>query len=321
MRATTPIVEQIRLDCHLFRIGIFYIKGKVGKTKMSNAIAAVFAGWGIQKEADEMIRCGAHIETATKTVEKDGKSEVVAIEKATGKALAYGEFETVVSNSAEDRYYEKILVEGIDLKQIKRNPTVLWGHDYRGLPIGKITKIWVDNGNLMARIKLSVEKYDFAKQVYDLILDGAINAVSLGGQVKKWNDDYSVIEQLELYEVSVVPVGAHRDALITERSIGKDKAAQLRKSFAQFEEAAMVDKMKSMPQDEIKSHIASLKALTSALESAYAGSVETEEDNEDADEKGETKSVRKLVLVRSNAKIVDKTAELLIASINNKLKK
>lgn len=321
MRATTPIVEQIRLDSHLFRIGIFYIKGKVGKTKMSNAIAAVFAGWGIQKEADEMIRCGAHIETATKTVEKDGKSEVVAIEKATGKALAYGEFETVVSNSAEDRYYEKILVEGIDLKQIKRNPTVLWGHDYRGLPIGKITKIWVDNGNLMARIKLSVEKYDFAKQVYDLILDGAINAVSLGGQVKKWNDDYSVIEQLELYEVSVVPVGAHRDALITERSIGKDKAAQLRKSFAQFEEAAMVDKMKSMPQDEIKSHIASLKALTSALESAYAGSVETEEDNEDADEKGETKSVRKLVLVRSNAKIVDKTAELLIASINNKLKK
>ena len=69
-----------------------------------------------------------------------------------------------------------------------------------------------------------------------------------------------------------------------------------------------------MSDDEIKSHIASLKALTSALETAYAGSAETEEDEDDAPR------VRKLVLVRSNAKIVDKTAELLIASINNKLK-
>lgn len=280
-------------------------------------IAAIFAGYGIEKAENEMIRAGAHIETATKTVEKDGKSEVVAIEKATGKALAYGEFETVVSNSAEDRYFEKILVEGIDLKQIKKNPVVLWGHDYRGLPIGKITKIWVDNGNLMARIKLSVEKYEFAKQVYDLILDGVINAVSLGGQVKKWSEDYSTIEQLELYEVSVVPVGAHRDALITERSMGVDaeKAKTLRKSFADFEQEAMVDKLKSMPQDEITSHIASLKALTSALERTY--STDTEEADDDADSR---KTVRKLVLVRSTAKVADKTAEILIASINNKLK-
>lgn len=279
-------------------------------------IAAVFAGYGIEKTADEMIRCGAHIETAIAEETVDGKTVKYAVEKATGKKLKEGEFETVVSNSNEDRYYEKILVEGIDLKQIKKNPVVLWGHDYRGLPIGKITKIWVEDGNLMARIQLSIEKYAFAAQIYELILDGVINAVSLGGQVKKWSEDYSTIEQLELYEVSVVPVGAHRDALITERSFGVDaeKAKALRKSFADFETQATIDKLKSMPQDEIKSHIASLKSLTSALESAYSGSAETEEDDDAAPQ------VRKLILVRSNAKIVDKTAELLIASINNKLK-
>jgi HK97 family phage prohead protease len=283
-------------------------------------IAAIFAGYGIEKATDEMIRCGAHIETAIAEEEVDGKTVKYAVEKATGKKLKEGEFETVVSNSNEDRYFEKILVEGIDLKQIKKNPVVLWGHDYRGLPIGKITKIWVEDGNLMARIQLAIEKYDFAKQVYDLILEGAINAVSLGGQVKKWSEDYSTIEQLELYEVSVVPVGAHRDALITERSMGvdADKAKQLRKSFADFEEKAMVDKMKSMPQDEIKSHIASLKTLTSALESAYAATADTEEDDDEG--AAAEKRVRKLVLVRSNAKVVDKTAELLIASISNKLK-
>lgn len=169
----------------------------------------------------------------------------------------------------------------------------------------------------MARIKLSVEKYDFAKQVYDLILDGAINAVSLGGQVKKWNDDYSVIEQLELYEISVVPVGAHRDALITAKSVGKEKAASLRKSFADFEKQAALDKIKLMPNDEIKSYIDSLKALTSALELAYAqNSAETEEDESEQ----ATKRVRRLITVRSTAKNVDKGAELLIAAINNKLK-
>jgi hypothetical protein len=81
----------------------------------------------------------------------------------------------------------------------------------------------------------------------------------------------------------------------------------------------MVDKIKSMPQDEIKSHIASLKALTSALESAYAASTDTEEDDDDA-KATKVKTVRRLVLVRSNAKAVDKVSELLIASINNKLK-
>lgn len=285
---------------------------------MQPAIAAIFDGYGIAKEADEKIRCGAHIETAVQEIEKDGKVERVAVEKATGKQLAYGEFETIVSNSDEDRYYEKILLEGIDLKQIKRNPTVLWGHDYRGLPIGKITKIWIENNNLMARIKLSVEKYDFAKQVYDLILDGAINAVSLGGQVKQWNDDYSVIEKLELYEISVVPVGAHRDALITAKSVGKEKAASLRKSFADFQKEATLDKLKLMPNDEIKAHIDSLKALTSALELAYtANSADTEEGEESVTQK---RVVRKLVLARSAAKNVDKGAELLIAAINNKLK-
>ena len=121
---------------------------------------------------------------------------------------------------------------------------------------------------------------------------------------------------MEMYEVSVCPVGAHPDALITQRSLDGKKTASLRKAYAEFAEKSMVDKMKEMPQDEIKQHIASLKSLTSALETAYAATTDTEADNKD----DASKKVRKLVLVRSNAKIVDKTAELLIASINNKLK-
>lgn len=239
-----------------------------------SAIEAIFDGYNVVKETDSVIRFGTHIKTSIKEEVVDGVTKVVAVEKSTGKKLGYGEFETVVSNSNEDRHLESILVDGIDLKQIKKNPTVLWGHDYSGLPIGKIVKIWKENGNLMARVKLAVEKYDFAKQVYELILDGVINAVSLGGMVRQWNDEYTVAEKLELFELSVVPVGAHRDALITAKSIGEDKADRLAKSFAVFEEQAIVEKVKNVDSVEIQKHVDSLKALTVLLEKASEVSVE-----------------------------------------------
>src|SRR3990172_655897 len=58
------------------------------------------------------------------------------------KGLAYGEVEVIVSNSAVDRYGERIIMEGVDISQIKRNPVVLWGHQYSNLPIGQIVRIW-----------------------------------------------------------------------------------------------------------------------------------------------------------------------------------
>lgn len=283
---------------------------------MEAKIATILEGYGIAKKNGELVRMGAIVNVATKEVEEEGVKKTVAVEKATGEQLAYGEVEVIMSNSNTDRYNESILVDGIDLSQIKRNPVVLWGHDYGGLPIGKIIKIWKQDGNLMARIKLSVEVYDFAKQVYDLILDGALNAVSIGGMVKQWSEDYRTIEELELYELSVVPVGAHPDALVTAKSIDKDKAAALRKSFAEFNEKSMVDKMKDISENEIKSHIQSLKALTSALEATLSSkSAETEEGKS---EKGA--KTRRLVLARSTAKQLDKQSELIIAAINVKLK-
>lgn len=287
---------------------------------MQPKIATILEGFGIAKKEGEMIHAGAVIETSTKTVEEDGVTKNVAIEKATGKQLAYGEVEVIMSNSNIDRYNESILVDGIDLKQIKRNPVVLWGHDYGGLPIGRIVKIWKEGGDLKARIKLSVEVYDFAKQVYELILDGALNAVSIGGRVKKWSDDYMTIEELELYELSVVPVGAHPDALVTSKSIGAERSAALRKSYVDFSEKATLDKLKSMGETDINAHIQSLKALTSALERTLEQSAETEED--EPSENGQSKKVvRRYVLARSTAKQLDKQSELIIAAINNKLKK
>lgn len=176
------------------------------------------------------------------------------------KALDYGEVEVVVSNSGVDRHGESIKVDGIDLSQIKKNPVVLWAHDYSSLPIGKITKIWKKDGDLMARFKLATNLYDFADTVYKMIQDGIINAVSIGGLVKQWGDDGMTIDKLEMVELSVVPVGAHRDALVTSKSFeGKD----ITKQYETFLVKALQAKMEV--NDDVEQHIDSLEKILDAL--------------------------------------------------------
>lgn len=137
-----------------------------------------------------------------------------------GAKVEYGEVEVIISNSGKDRHGESIIMEGIDTSQMKKNGVVLWAHDYSGLPIGSITKIWKSKGNLMGRIKFAIEDYDFAEKVYKLVKSGVINAVSIGGIVKEWNEDFTIVKKLEMIELSVVPVGAHRDALIVGKALG-----------------------------------------------------------------------------------------------------
>jgi hypothetical protein len=62
------------------------------------------------------------------------------IEKAS--KLSEGEVEFVVSTDSWDSHGERISVDGIDIKDYKKNPVVLWGHDGFNLPIAKTTKIW-----------------------------------------------------------------------------------------------------------------------------------------------------------------------------------
>lgn len=229
------------------------------------------------------------------------------------KSLEYGEIEVVVSNSGTDRHGESIRMEGIDTKQVLRNPVVLWAHQYSGLPIGKITKLWKSKGNLNARIKLDHDIYEFANTVYQMVLRGTINAVSIGGIVKEWNSDYTVVEKMEMIELSVVPVGAHPDALVTAKSLGMP-AEKLAQQFEQFVKAVLVDKFNDMPQDNIKLNIDVLKTLTSALESSYKGNPAV------SDKSPKTRKVKRIITLSQSRKLaiqIDKQAELIISAISS----
>lgn len=227
--------------------------------------------------------------------------------KLVNKGLEYGEVEVIISNSGTDRHGEQILLEGIDLKEIKRNPVVLWSHNYSELPIGKISKIWKSGGNLMGRIQFDYDIYDFADTVYKMVVRGTLNAVSIGGMVLEFDEnDYSVIKKLEMVELSVVPVGAHPDALVVSRGMNAEDVQKVNKEFDSF------INNKQTVNKQLSEQVNALKSLVSALE-GYVPSLDTE--------KTPKKRIRKLVLARSTTKQCDKQAELIIASINEQLRK
>ena len=203
------------------------------------------------------------------------------------KDLGNGAFSATVTTSDVDRMGESIDSQGIDTTAFMQNPVVLYGHDYQGLPIGKATKISSFKNKVTAQFQLAIAEYPFAATVAAMIKGGYLNAVSIGGVVKQWNDDWTQIQQMEMVEFSVVPVPANPNALITagfEQTTGKSIEV-VSKEFHDFVQQSTVEKMeKSLDIDELDRHIKSLEDLTVILKTAKAAKIDTKENSED-DEK------------------------------------
>ncbi len=46
------------------------------------------------------------------------------------KAIGENQIEAIVATNSIDRHGEILEIDGVDLKQYKKNPVVLWAHDY-----------------------------------------------------------------------------------------------------------------------------------------------------------------------------------------------
>lgn len=193
----------------------------------------------------------------------------LSFEPTLTKDLGSGTVECVVTTSTVDRYNESIDTQGIDTVNYMTNPVVLYGHDYSGLPIGKTLSLNQTKNKMKAKFQLAVDEYPFAATVYAMIKSGYLNAVSIGGRVKEWSDDYKTIMQMEMVEFSVVSVPANPEALITgkafEDAVGKTWE-EVESEFEDFSNKIMLDKLKKMPDDELNDAVRVLKALTARLE-------------------------------------------------------
>lgn len=216
------------------------------------------------------------------------------IERAT--KLKEGEVEFVISTDAWDAYGERILPEGINFKEYKKNPVVLWAHDGFNLPIAKTTKIWQEGKKTMARAMFNMND-EFPAKVYQYILDGFLNAASIGGQVMDWAQDGVTIAKLNMKEWSVVPIPANSQAVVAAKSFSPDQKTELNGLARMYARKMLVES-----EDELAKTIKVLKSLTASLEEVALS--ETSEDRA-------TKPERVRVVLRQ-AQAVDHQIEKII---------
>lgn len=225
------------------------------------------------------------------------------IEKA--MKLAEGEVEFVVSTNALDSYGERINVEGINLKDYKRNPVVLWGHDGYNLPIAKATKVWKESGKLMARAKFYL-KDEFSRKVYDYIVDGFLNAVSIGGMIDEWGADGMTIEKLTMKEFSVVSIPANPEALATAKSFTTEQRTELNALANEYARKMIAKNSDSQLINDVKT----MKRLVATLEEIAVSKYSEPEEVTNGDVAN--KSVRVML---ETARAVDTQAEKIIISL------
>ena len=93
----------------------------------------------------------------------------------------------ILSNANLDREGDSIAINGWDLVPYRANPVVLWAHSHDGLPVARALKTYIEGGQLKALDKfVAADVYPFADTVYQMLLNGDLNACSVGFQPSEW---------------------------------------------------------------------------------------------------------------------------------------
>jgi hypothetical protein len=147
------------------------------------------------------------------------------------KALAdTGEFEGLASTfGGEPDSYGDVIAPGAYTDTLSAHrakgtmPKMFWQHD-PGQPIGKWMEAKEDNAGLVMRGKLNMG-VQRGKEAYALLKEGDIDGLSIGYRIKAYSVDTEsgvwTLEKLDLFEVSIVSIGANENA-----TIGSVKAAK-----------------------------------------------------------------------------------------------
>lgn len=163
--------------------------------------------------------------------------EVKAMCDARGIEFEDGDEKRVIvveaSNERVDRDGDIVSMAGIDMKQFQKNPVILWAHDYRSLPLGVSLKEEITTGDKPTFKSIMLLQDYEGFPVLARVKKGFIKGVSIGFRPKENGLKFpseveraalgmgrygAVITDCELYEISICPVGANQDALVTDVS-------------------------------------------------------------------------------------------------------
>ena len=159
----------------------------------------------------------------------------------------------VGTSAIRDRTGDELTVGGWNFKHYKRNPVVMFGHNYGSLPIGKTVKIHKDDNKWVFDVEFASEEDNpLAQQVFNLCKKGFLRGVSVGFRSLKseWidPDGDDELEQKrakeepdakpgkrfskkELLELSVVPIPANPEALMLAHKRGLELPDQVKREL------------------------------------------------------------------------------------------
>jgi len=152
-----------------------------------------------------------------------------------------------MSDFSVDRDLERMDPAGWDLKNFKKNPIVLWSHDYMRPAIGKVESPRVKDGELVGRVRFSSKEVDpFAAMIEGKVREDIIRTGSVGFLSRKIEilDDPDKPETLihrkqELYEFSIVNIPSNVNATASRSANpeeGKETKDSLDKLFKKTDE-------------------------------------------------------------------------------------
>lgn len=180
-----------------------------------------------------------------------------------------------------------VIVKGAFRKSIEKfqgmnkMPKMLWQHDTTKI-IGKYTEMREDENGLFVKGQLILEVQQ-GREAYALMKAGQLDAMSVGFNIVNAGGDGSmrgrVIDEVDLWEVSLVTWGANPAALITNVKSMKDYERLLRDAGLSRKQAtafvsggykAAFDQSDSEDEDSAET-IEALKHLTNTIEGLYHG--------------------------------------------------
>ena len=123
-----------------------------------------------------------------------------------------GSFDIIISTDGVDRQGEIVKQEGLDYSNYMNNPVVLFGHDYKSMPVAVTSEIIKEEGRTRAKgFFAPTEDGQNIRKLYDF---GFLRTASIGFIPKEHDaKDASIITKGEVLEWSFVPVPANPMAI------------------------------------------------------------------------------------------------------------
>ena len=189
---------------------------------------------------------------------KHGIAPAPILYKAMGyaKESKEGPLVFVASEESEDRVGDIIVAEGWQFDEFKKNPAFLFAHDHSIPPIGYVSKVWIDEKQLLDTIHWD-EGDEFAKFVKGKYERKMMRAQSVGFRPIEWEERKDttrgiLFKKTELLEISAVSIPAHPHALA--KALGNKRFTIVMPAIAEIK---LLDQ--DVPLDKILISLNSLK--------------------------------------------------------------